>query len=46
MDIDVLKTCGKTTVFNLLTGVYQPTSGQITFDGKSIIKMSPTFSEL
>ncbi|MEG0591758.1 MAG: ABC transporter ATP-binding protein [Coprobacillus sp.] len=33
---------GKTTVFNLLTGVYKPTSGQITFDGKSLIKMSPT----
>ena len=33
---------GKTTVFNLLTGVYKPTSGQITFDGKSILKMSPT----
>ena len=33
---------GKTTVFNLLTGVYQPTSGQILFDGKSILKMSPT----
>lgn len=33
---------GKTTVFNLLTGVYKPTSGQITFDGKSLLKMSPT----
>lgn len=33
---------GKTTVFNLLTGVYQPTSGQIMFDGKSLLKMSPT----
>ncbi|MGN1182239.1 MAG: ABC transporter ATP-binding protein [Faecalibacillus sp.] len=33
---------GKTTVFNLLTGVYKPTSGQIIFDGKSILKMSPT----
>lgn len=32
---------GKTTVFNLLTGVYKPTSGQITFDGKPIIKMKP-----
>ena len=33
---------GKTTVFNLLTGVYKPTSGQIMFDGKSLLKMSPT----
>lgn len=33
---------GKTTVFNLLTGVYKPTSGQILFDGQSLLKMSPT----
>ena len=33
---------GKTTVFNLLTGVYKPTSGQILFDGKSLLKMTPT----
>lgn len=33
---------GKTTVFNLLTGVYKPTSGQVIFDGKSLLKMSPT----
>ena len=33
---------GKTTVFNLLTGVYKPTSGQITFDGKSLLKLNPT----
>lgn len=33
---------GKTTVFNLLTGVYKPTSGKITFDGKTLLKMSPT----
>src|SRR5438552_4771538 len=26
---------GKTTVFNLITGVYQPTSGRITFLGES-----------
>jgi branched-chain amino acid transport system ATP-binding protein len=28
---------GKTTVFNLITGVYQPTSGAITFAGKSVV---------
>ena len=33
---------GKTTVFNLLSGVYKPTSGQILFDGKSLLKMTPT----
>ncbi|WP_455683122.1 ABC transporter ATP-binding protein [Thomasclavelia sp.] len=33
---------GKTTVFNLLTGVYQPTSGGIVFSGKSLNKLSPT----
>jgi branched-chain amino acid transport system ATP-binding protein len=27
---------GKTTVFNLVTGVYAPTSGAITFDGQRI----------
>lgn len=27
---------GKTTIFNLLTGVYAPTSGTITFNGRSI----------
>ena len=32
---------GKTTVFNLLTGVYQPTSGRILFEGKPINKASP-----
>src|ERR1700736_6347558 len=32
---------GKTTVFNLITGVYQPTSGAIRFDGKSVIGHRP-----
>lgn len=32
---------GKTTAFNLLTGVYQPTSGQIEFDGKSVLGLKP-----
>lgn len=33
---------GKTTVFNLLTGVYKPTSGGIVFVGKSMNKLTPT----
>jgi branched-chain amino acid transport system ATP-binding protein len=32
---------GKTTVFNLITGVYQPTSGNIIFDGHSILRRKP-----
>ena len=32
---------GKTTAFNLLTGVYQPTTGTIDFNGKSIIGLKP-----
>lgn len=32
---------GKTTVFNMLTGVYQPTSGTFFFDGKKISNASP-----
>lgn len=32
---------GKTTAFNLLTGVYTPTSGQIIFDGVSISGKKP-----
>lgn len=27
---------GKTTVFNMLTGVYQPTSGEVLLEGKSL----------
>ena len=30
---------GKTTVFNVVTGVYTPTSGEILFTGKSIVGM-------
>jgi branched-chain amino acid transport system ATP-binding protein len=32
---------GKTTAFNLITGVYQPTSGKIDFDGQSTIGRKP-----
>ena len=28
---------GKTTFFNMITGFYVPTSGEITFDGRSIV---------
>ena len=32
---------GKTTIFNLITGVYVPTTGEITFDGQSIVGLKP-----
>ena len=32
---------GKTTAFNLLTGVYEPTTGEIEFDGNSMIGLKP-----
>ncbi|MFM6841990.1 MAG: ABC transporter ATP-binding protein, partial [Candidatus Planktophila sp.] len=28
---------GKTTIFNVITGVYKPTSGEINFNGQSVI---------
>lgn len=33
---------GKTTTFNLLTGVYAPTEGEILLDGKSVAGKSPS----
>jgi branched-chain amino acid transport system ATP-binding protein len=33
---------GKTTVFNLITGVYQPTSGKIFFANKPLSKLKPS----
>jgi branched-chain amino acid transport system ATP-binding protein len=32
---------GKTTAFNLITGVYQPTTGKISFGEKSTAKLQP-----
>ena len=32
---------GKTTVFNIITGVYKPTSGSITFAGERIAGLRP-----
>src|SRR5206468_3771388 len=33
---------GKTTLFNLVTGVYRPDSGEILFDGESIVGVPPS----
>nr|WP_106779730.1 ABC transporter ATP-binding protein [Lysinibacillus timonensis] len=32
---------GKTTFFNLITGVYQPTSGEILLEGTSVVGLKP-----
>ncbi|MBA3435101.1 MAG: ATP-binding cassette domain-containing protein, partial [Chloroflexi bacterium] len=32
---------GKTTFFNQITGMYQPTSGSVVFDGTNIVGLSP-----
>ncbi len=32
---------GKTTVFNVITGVYRPSSGQVRFAGRSIAGLPP-----
>ena len=32
---------GKTTAFNCITGVYQPTNGEISFEGKPIVHNHP-----
>ncbi len=32
---------GKTTVFNLITGIYSPTSGKMALDGRSIAGLTP-----
>jgi len=32
---------GKTTIFNLITGIYKPTQGSVIFDGKEITSEKP-----
>ena len=32
--------CGKTTLFNLITGYFQPESGRVVFEGKDIAKLA------
>ena len=32
---------GKTTVFNMLTGIYKPTSGVITLEGENMVGLKP-----
>jgi len=32
---------GKTTVFNMLTGIYKPTSGEIIFNGENMVGLHP-----
>lgn len=32
---------GKTTIFNMITGVYRPTSGRIQFEGRTLTKLKP-----
>ncbi|MBR6607444.1 MAG: ATP-binding cassette domain-containing protein, partial [Oscillospiraceae bacterium] len=33
---------GKTTAFNCITGVYQPTNGQVEFMGETYVRSHPT----
>ncbi len=32
---------GKTTIFNLITGIHQPTEGKILLDGQNIVGFQP-----
>jgi branched-chain amino acid transport system ATP-binding protein len=33
---------GKTSVFNIITGFYKPTKGNIIFDGKNVVRKKPS----
>ncbi len=33
--------CGKTTILNLIAGFERPTKGEVTFNGKTVVKPSP-----
>jgi len=33
--------CGKTTTMKMIAGLLQPTTGDITFDGRSILRLAP-----
>ena len=32
---------GKTTLFNLISGIYPPSAGEMSFQGKSILRLKP-----
>jgi ABC-type branched-subunit amino acid transport system ATPase component len=32
---------GKTTLFNIVSGMYPPTSGEVRFEGKSLVRLKP-----
>lgn len=38
--------CGKTTILNIIAGLLNPTSGDILFDGKSVVKTPPSARQI